>query len=241
MPAGIITAGIVGGSDGPDHVLAGGLPPKGTHALARMATPALDEGMGSEDGAVDLLKLGFVQAGLGAAVDFIAVVEHEAGAVGVAEVFEVGNLDGVTGLSGVQVVDQLLGGVEEDELGVVFLLYGLDFRNQILLFLTGSPTDIGWPVDQPGNGSLVASALSKFPEADARGPDEIGPPVIVRMFFELLPFDEGRPARDHDVFLLDRLLDSLSMQDSGVEQGEKKEKIKTKAVHRVLHEAKGRR
>ena len=81
MPSRIITSGVVGGADRPDHALARRFPPEGTHAFTGVAAPALDEGMGGKNPAVDLLKLGFMQACLGTAVDLVAIVEHETGTV----------------------------------------------------------------------------------------------------------------------------------------------------------------
>lgn len=227
MPAGGVTAGVIGASDGADHALSGGLAPKGTHAFTGVAAPALDEGTGSEVGAIDLSEFGFVKPSLGAAVNLVAVIEHEAGAVGVAEVFEIGDLDAVARLSRIEVVDELLLGVEENQVNLELLLHALNLRDEVLLFLPFAPADIAGLVDQPGDESVVAVCLAQLLKADAGGMDEICPPVIVGNPLELLPFDERRAAGDDNIFRLISLLGA----EGDAPQSQQEKKAGDRSIH----------
>jgi len=200
MPARIIAAGVVGAADGADHLLAGSLAPEGAHALAGMASPALDEGVGGEVSAVDLTQFSLVKPGLGTAVDFVAIIEHETGTVGVTKVFKIGNLDAVTRLPGIQVIQELLFGVKENKVELEFLLHALDFLKQVLFFLTLPTADIAGSVNKPGDEGVVAVGLPQFLKSYSRGMDEVCPPMIVGDTLELLPLDQRRTSGDDDVF-----------------------------------------
>jgi len=200
MPAGIIAAGVVGAADGADHLLAGSLAPEGTHALAGMASPALDEGTGGEVSAVDLTQFGLVKPGFGTTVDLIAIIEHETGTVGVTKVFKISNLDAVTRLPRIQVIQELLFGVKENKVELEFLLHTLDFLKQVLFFLTLATADIAGPVNKPGDEGVVAVGLPQFFKSYSGGMDEVCPPMIVGDPLELLPLDQGRTPGDDDVF-----------------------------------------
>ena len=125
VPSRVIASGVVGGSDGADHPLAGGLAPQGAHALSGVAAPALDESPRGKSGTIDQVEFRLVEPCLGGAVDLVAVVEHEAGSVGVSEVLEVCDFPGIAWVlpgASVDVVDELFLGAEVDEVEFVLLL-----------------------------------------------------------------------------------------------------------------------
>ena len=76
-----MAVGVVGFADRADHALAGGTAPFLGHALGGVAAPAFDEGVAGEDASLDAAEFVLVEPAFGAAVDFVAVVEHETGAV----------------------------------------------------------------------------------------------------------------------------------------------------------------
>ena len=86
-------------ADRADHFLAGGATPFFGHALAGVATPAFDEGVASKNASFNSCEFAFVQPTFRAAVDFIAVIEHEACTVRVAEKFKIRNFHTITGFS----------------------------------------------------------------------------------------------------------------------------------------------
>src|SRR5438067_1937330 len=82
----------LGFSDRADHVSAGGGIPFLRHAFAGVATPALNVGGPGKHPSINLLQLVFVQPRLAGAIDHVAVVEHKAGLIGMAEIFETADL-----------------------------------------------------------------------------------------------------------------------------------------------------
>ena len=123
-------------------MLSGCSAPEPAHALSRVTSPAFNESMGREVIAVDLLEFGFMEPDLGPAVDFVAVVEHEATFIGVPEVFEVRNLYLITGFASVEIVNEFLLGAEKYKVCVVFLLHGTEVGQEVALFLTRSSANI---------------------------------------------------------------------------------------------------
>src|SRR4051812_33307967 len=137
-------------ADRADHGDAGDRLPFLAHLLAGVAAPALDEGILGEDAALERLHVVLVEPALRGAVQIARVVEHPAGAVRMAEVLEVRDLHLVAVLAVVQVVDHLLGLVEEDELDVESIADRLDVAEEVVVLLLGA-RDVGGPVDEPGD------------------------------------------------------------------------------------------
>ena len=77
----------------------------------------------------------FVQPRFAGALDVAAVIEHEALRVGVAEIFEVGDLQAVARLAVVQVIDDFVALLKIDQFQVVLVADGGDVAEQILFFL----------------------------------------------------------------------------------------------------------
>ena len=74
--------------DGSDHACpSGGVPFLG-HFLAGVAAPALNVGVAGENPAIDFGQVVIVQPGFTRALDVVAVIEHETGAVRVPEIFK---------------------------------------------------------------------------------------------------------------------------------------------------------
>ncbi len=202
MPSRHITPGVISRSDGPNHALTCGFPPEGAHALASVASPALDKGSRSEVGAIDLTEFRLVQPDLRATVDLVAVIKHEAALVGMPEVFEVRDFDLITRLSYIEIIDQLFLVVEKDKVCPGFLLDGDQLIQEIAFFLTGTPSDIGGLVDKPRNPGFRPELLTKFVETDSGGMGKIRPPVIVWNLLELLPLDQRGASGNDDIFFL---------------------------------------
>ncbi len=80
---------------------------------------------------------------------------------------------------------------------------GLDHRDEVASLLVAAP-DVGGLVNEPGDAGIRAVLLAQLVEPDARGVDEIGPPMIVRLGLEFLPFVEGYAAGEDDIFLIRR-------------------------------------
>jgi hypothetical protein len=64
---------------------------------------------------------------------------------------EAADLDPITRLSIVEVVDQLRRVAEEDEVDAVFVSNADDMANQVCVILALSAADIARLIDQPGN------------------------------------------------------------------------------------------
>ncbi len=229
MPARSVTVRVICGANGAYHALTGGFAPESTHAFTGVTAPTLDKGMGGKISAIDLSELSFVKPCLGAAVNLIAVVEHEAGTVGVTEVFQIGNLDAIAWLPCIQVIDQLLLGVEENKVELEFLLHALDLLEQIFFLLALPTADIAGLVNKPGDESIVTIGLAQFCKADAGGMHEIGPPMIVGNAFEFLPLDQRWPPCDDDILGFIGLLGVKG----DASQREKEEQAEDGSVHGV--------
>ena len=115
---------------------------------------------------------------------------------------EVRNLDPIARLAIVEIVDELAGIAEEHEIEAVFVPNAGDIADQVGLVLALRAPHIAGLVDKPCDARGRAMLLAELFNADASRPNEISPPSIVRSSFELLPFDERRPAAQDDVFAL---------------------------------------
>ena len=99
-----------------------------------------------------LLELGFVQPALGRAANFVAVVEHEAGTVGMTEIIEGGDLVLGSIFAPVQIIAHLVRGFKIDQLQIIGRPNGIDDTEQIL-FLLSLPTLVPWAVHHPSDVS----------------------------------------------------------------------------------------
>src|SRR4029077_15770497 len=99
-----------------DHVRAGGAIPVLRHALAGMAAPALYVSAVRKIAPAYPAQLVLVQPRFARAVDHVAVVEHETGAIRVPEIFKAGNLHLVSWLALVQVVDHVRPGIKPNKI-----------------------------------------------------------------------------------------------------------------------------
>ena len=108
MPSRSVTIAVVCSTNGADHRLLQRSLPAATHALAGVATPAFNKGMGSKIIGINRSEFCFVEPYFRTCVDLIAVIKHEAGSVGVTEIFKVGNLDLRARLAVIEVVEELL-------------------------------------------------------------------------------------------------------------------------------------
>ena len=108
--------GVVGGADRALEGDADGAFPGRAHAFSGMAAPALAVGIAGEYRGPDAGQVALVQPGGGGRHDFIAVIEHERIAVGMAEEIERG--DGAFG-AGVDGADEVAAAVDPDELDAI--------------------------------------------------------------------------------------------------------------------------
>src|SRR5947208_15429967 len=108
-------------TEGADHVRAGRCEPFLRHFLTGMTAPALDICVTREDSSIDFSKIAVVQPGLTSAFNVVAVIEHEAGAVRMAEIFKANDFHLVTRLAAVQVVDHFVPGTEPNQVDIKFV------------------------------------------------------------------------------------------------------------------------
>src|SRR5579864_4959752 len=120
------------------------------------------------------------------------------------EVFEPDNLDFVPRLSGIYVIDDIAPTTKPDEIQFILVAYGIDEADQILVVLRG-PGDVPLFVNQPGDHLIGAEIATQFVSLQARGVNEICPPMIVRLGFVFLPLVERRTANQNDPFSRRRL------------------------------------
>lgn len=166
-----------------------------------MAAPTLDERVACENAALNPAEFAFVEPAFGSAVDFIAVIEHEARTVRVAVEFEIRDFYPVSRFSVIEVVDDLAAFVEPDQVDFEFVPNRDDVRQKIRFVLPlGSPKVAG-PVDEPSDAGIRFLLLDLL-DSDAGGSDKVSPPAIMRFFFEFFPFLKRRPAAENDVFAL---------------------------------------
>src|SRR5438093_4617634 len=89
----------LGFANGANHVYASRGVPFLRHLFSGMAAPTFDVSMTGENMAIDLGQVAFVQPRLASAIYVIAVIEHEARPVGVAEIFKADDLHLVSRLA----------------------------------------------------------------------------------------------------------------------------------------------
>src|SRR5436305_1035160 len=73
------------------HMHAGCFPPVDAHLFTCVTAPALHERVTRKHPTIDFVELRFMQPRFGGAVDYVAVVEHEAGSIRMTEVLEPGD------------------------------------------------------------------------------------------------------------------------------------------------------
>lgn len=180
------------------HGSTGGRAPFLAHAFAGVAAPAPHEGVAGKKAAVDFFKFAFVEPAFAAAINHVRVVEHEAGFVAVTEILEVVDFYAVAGLAVVEVVDELRGAVEPHKLDVKGVTHAGDEGGVVAVVLAAA-CDIRRAIDEPCDG-LVGSGGFDLLDADARGADEVGPPVVMRLGFPFFPYPKRDAAADDDGF-----------------------------------------
>jgi hypothetical protein len=101
----------------------------------------------------------------------------------------------------IQVVAELIGGIEVNQIQCVFVSDRLDDAKKILMFLRLAAL-IAAPVHQPGDVCRWSKLLPELLDPQPAGPHKIHPPVIVRLSFEFFPLHQRRTSSDHDVLTL---------------------------------------
>src|SRR5438105_13000000 len=86
------------------------------HFFAGVAAPAFHECAFGENVSVDFRKVGFVQPRFGGTVDHVAIIEHEARPIGMAEIFESSHLQRSAGLTVIKVIDYVSALVEVNKM-----------------------------------------------------------------------------------------------------------------------------
>ena len=99
-------------ADRAPHASAGGSMPIPAHFFAGVAAPALHECAFGKNAPVDFRKVGFVQPRFGGAVNHVAIIEHEARPIGMAEIFEGSNLQRSARLTVIKIIDHVSALVE---------------------------------------------------------------------------------------------------------------------------------
>ena len=111
-----------------------------------------------------------------------------------AEVFEVDHFLAVA----IQIIDNVVAVHDVDEVQVKLVPDGIDEGKQVLLLLHGAVL-VALLINEPGDLG-VGRGSANLLGADARGTDEIRPPMIVRLLFVFFPDHERRAADEEDVF-----------------------------------------
>ena len=148
-----------------------------------------------------LFQLGLVQPTLRSAADFVAVVEHEARAVRMAEVIKRSNLVSGSIFAVVKIVTKLVGRPKIDKLQVIGLAHRIDDTKQVLFLLSLSPFVSG-AVNQPSHVRRRTILLTELSNPDSASSDKIHPPIVVRFDLVFFPRHEGRSAGDDDMFVI---------------------------------------
>ena len=87
----------------------------------------------------------------------------------------------------VQVIDDVVAIPEPNQIKIEFVADGLDESDQVLVFLRCA-IEIALFINQPGDGRVRPETVAQFFRPQPRSSNEIGPPMIVRLGFILLPF-----------------------------------------------------
>src|SRR5215831_3862030 len=193
----------LGLADGADHMGAGRCEPFLRHALTGVAAPTLATSAPREGMATDLFQIVFMQPRLTSAINIVAVIEHEAGAIRVTEILKTGNLYLISWLPVVEIIDDFLARDEPNETDIEFIAHGADEADQVLVFLFGA-IFITLPVDEPRDLGTGAELAAQLFGAQTRGPHKIRPPMVVRESLVFFPLIHRRPTDQDYVFPLDR-------------------------------------
>src|SRR4029077_4332656 len=185
------------------HVRAGGAVPFLRHLFAGVAAPTLDVSATGKNAAADLWQTGGVEPRFTCAVDVVAVIEHETGAVGMPEIFETSYLQAFAVLAVVQVVDHVAPVLKINQVEMKLLPHRIDVADQVLVFLFG-PVEITLLINKHGNHSIRPELGPHLFSAQACGVEEVCPPMIVRIRFVLLPLMQRRTAHEKNVFAASR-------------------------------------
>jgi hypothetical protein len=96
------------------------------HFFAGVAAPAFHECAFGENAPVDFRKVGFVQPRFGGTVDHVAIIEHEARPIGMAEIFEGSNLQRSARLTVIKIIDHVSTLVEVNKTQIELVAHGID-------------------------------------------------------------------------------------------------------------------
>src|SRR5438477_13102550 len=132
----------LGLADRAPHARAGRSVPIPAHFLAGVAAPAFHEWAFGKNTPVDFRKIGFVQPRFGGTVDHVAIIEHEARPIGMAEIFEGSNLQRSARLTVIKIIDHVSALVEVNKMQIELVAHGIDVPDQIDSVLL-SPLKIG--------------------------------------------------------------------------------------------------
>src|ERR1700745_2558525 len=115
-----------------------------------MATPTLAISVARESTPIDFDQIARVQPQFTRTVDVVAVIKHETSPVGMAEIFEVHDLQLVSWLSAVDVIDDLVAGTKPNQIDIKFVANRINQADQILVLLLGAVL-IALLVNEPGD------------------------------------------------------------------------------------------
>src|SRR5437764_15494010 len=112
------------------HARAGRSVPIPAHFLAGVAAPAFHEWAFGKNTPVDFRKIGFVQPRFGGTVDHVAIIEHEARPIGMAEIFEGSNLQRSARLTVIKIIDHVSALVEVNKMLIELVALRIDILDQ---------------------------------------------------------------------------------------------------------------
>src|SRR4030095_6571163 len=107
-------------ANGANHARPGRCEPLFRHFLPGVATPALHIGVARESASIDFGQVVIVQPRFASTVDVVAVIEHETSAVRMPEIFEIHDLELVSRLSVVDIIDDLMSRAKPNQIDIKF-------------------------------------------------------------------------------------------------------------------------
>jgi hypothetical protein len=104
-----------------------------------------------------------------------------------------------TVLPAVEIVAELIGCLEIDQIHPIFRANRIDYAENVFLLLS-LPALVSWAVDQPGNLRRRPVLISQLFDPEAAGADKIEPPVVMRLKLVFLPGHKRDRTGGDDVF-----------------------------------------
>src|SRR5262249_23384566 len=144
---------------------------------------------------------------------------HETCAVRMPEVFEIRDLQLVSRLASIQVIDDFVARAKPNQVDIKFVANCANQADQILVLLFG-PVLVALPVNKPGDLRIRSDLAAQLFSAQTRRPHKVRPPMIVRDSLVFFPFIHRRSTNQDYVFTPDRRRGTQTERDHRQEPNE---------------------